>query len=82
MLAGSSDDLVRAARQRLKYWDIPDTVIEELERTGTPRRTITLPSHQSSISTRTAARRGLGPRTRDHRKSGSIRATTASTMVV
>jgi membrane fusion protein, copper/silver efflux system len=52
MMRGSSDDLLRAARQRLKYWDIPDSAIEELERTGTARRTITLVSPIAGVVTK------------------------------
>jgi len=36
------EDLVSAARQRLRLFDVPESLIEELERTGTPRRTVTL----------------------------------------
>jgi Cu(I)/Ag(I) efflux system membrane fusion protein len=52
MLRGSSDDLVRSARQRLKYWDIPDAAIDELERTETVRRTIALVSPISGVVTK------------------------------
>jgi Cu(I)/Ag(I) efflux system membrane fusion protein len=52
MLRGSSDDLVRSARQRLKYWDIPDAALEQLERTGEARRTITLVSPISGVVTK------------------------------
>ena len=51
MMQGSGNDLVASARQRLAYWDIPDSTIEELERTGTPRRTITLVSPISGVVT-------------------------------
>lgn len=34
--------LVEAARARLRLWDVTDAQIEELERTGQPRRTLTL----------------------------------------
>ena len=37
-----AESLVAAARERLTLWDITDAQIEELERTGQPRRTLTL----------------------------------------
>jgi len=37
-----ADALVSAARDRLRLWDITDAQIEELERTGQPRRSLTL----------------------------------------
>lgn len=37
-----ADALVSAARDRLRLWDISDAQIEQLERTGQPRRTLTL----------------------------------------
>lgn len=41
--------LAAAARQRLKYWDIPDSQIAELERTGQAKRTLTLVSPAGGI---------------------------------
>ncbi len=38
--AGSS--LLRAAREKLEFWDIPDEQLAELERTGKARRTLTI----------------------------------------
>jgi RND family efflux transporter MFP subunit len=35
-------DLVEAARRRLRLFDVPESQIAELERTGTPQRTVTL----------------------------------------
>jgi membrane fusion protein, copper/silver efflux system len=37
-----AESLVSAARERLALWDISDAQIRELERTGQPRRTLTL----------------------------------------
>lgn len=37
-----ADSLVSSARERLKLWDISDEQIAELERTGEPRKTLTL----------------------------------------
>ena len=39
---GNSTDLVDAARRRLRLWDITDAQIDEVLRTGQPRRTLTL----------------------------------------
>jgi Cu(I)/Ag(I) efflux system membrane fusion protein len=40
--AARARDLLDAARRRLAYWDIPAEVIAEVERSGTPRRTLPL----------------------------------------
>jgi len=50
-LAGPGDDLVAAARRRLELWDIPKPEIDELERTATPRRTLTLTSPIQGVVT-------------------------------
>jgi multidrug efflux pump subunit AcrA (membrane-fusion protein) len=36
------EDLLKAARRRLELFDVPETLIKEIERTGTPKRTVTL----------------------------------------
>lgn len=41
--------LLAASRERLTLWDISEAQIEELERTGTPRRTLTLYSPFTGI---------------------------------
>jgi multidrug efflux pump subunit AcrA (membrane-fusion protein) len=46
--AGASD-LVRATRQRLRLWDISDAQIDEILRTGTARRALTLHAPVSGI---------------------------------
>ena len=46
---GSSQRLLAAARQRLKYWDIPDSQIERLKRTGEVQKTLTLVSPVNGI---------------------------------
>jgi Cu(I)/Ag(I) efflux system membrane fusion protein len=51
-LAGSGDELVQAARERLKLWDVPESVIEELERTGKPQKTLTMVSPISGVVTK------------------------------
>ncbi len=40
----SGNDLLEAARRRLRYWDVPQGAIERLEQTGEPQRTLTLRS--------------------------------------
>jgi Cu(I)/Ag(I) efflux system membrane fusion protein len=38
----SADELLRSARRRLAYWEIPESEIAQIERTGEVRRTLTL----------------------------------------
>jgi len=38
----SASDLLMSARRRLAYWDIPETEIAEIERSGEVRKTLTL----------------------------------------
>ena len=38
----SADELLRSARRRLAYWDIPEREIADIERTGAVQRTLTL----------------------------------------
>lgn len=45
----SSGRLLAAARQRLEYWDIPDSQIEKLKRTGEVQKTLTLVSPVNGI---------------------------------
>ena len=52
MMNASGEDLVASARRRLEYWDISESTIEQLERTGKPRRTITLASPISGVVTK------------------------------
>lgn len=47
-LAGSSV-LVESAQRRLRYWDISDEQIRELERTGVPTKTLTIYSPADGI---------------------------------
>jgi RND family efflux transporter MFP subunit len=44
-----SQRLLAAARQRLKYWDIPNSQIEHLRRTGEVQKTLTLMSPVNGI---------------------------------
>lgn len=40
----SADDLLTSARRRLAYWDIPESEIRDIERTGRVRKTLSLRS--------------------------------------
>jgi Cu(I)/Ag(I) efflux system membrane fusion protein len=51
-LAGSGDELVESARERLRLWDVPDSVLDELQRTGKPQKTLTLVSPISGVVTK------------------------------
>jgi len=44
-------DLLQAARRRLQLFDVPESFLQELERTGQPRRTVTLVSPASGVVT-------------------------------
>jgi Cu(I)/Ag(I) efflux system membrane fusion protein len=50
--AGAGDDLVTAARERLKLWDIPEAEIRRLERTGKAQRTVTIYAPMSGVVTK------------------------------
>jgi membrane fusion protein, copper/silver efflux system len=54
-----ADLLVRAARERLRLLDVPPSVLEQLEQTGTPTRTITLRSPASGVVTERTAYEGM-----------------------
>jgi RND family efflux transporter MFP subunit len=47
----ATEDLLAAARRRLQLFDVPDAVIAELDRSGTPRKTVTLLAPASGIVT-------------------------------
>jgi Cu(I)/Ag(I) efflux system membrane fusion protein len=49
---GAGDDLVDSARQRLKLWDIPEAEIERLEKTGKPKKTLTLNAPMTGVVTK------------------------------
>lgn len=51
-LASSGDDLVQSARDRLELWDVPDSVLEELTRTGRAKKALTLVSPISGVVTK------------------------------
>jgi Cu(I)/Ag(I) efflux system membrane fusion protein len=48
----AGDDLVAAARRRLELWDIPESAIEALEKTGKPRKDLTLYAPMSGVVTK------------------------------
>lgn len=60
-----AESLVAAARERLALWDISDKQIQELERTGQPRRTLTLysPFNGVVIERNTFAGQYISPET-------------------
>jgi Cu(I)/Ag(I) efflux system membrane fusion protein len=49
---GAGEDLVESARERLKLWDIPESEVERLERTGKPTKTLTLYAPMSGVVTK------------------------------
>jgi RND family efflux transporter MFP subunit len=51
--------LLEAARQRLKYWDIPDSQINALEQTGEVKKTLTLVSPVNGIVTKRLVTQGM-----------------------
>ena len=51
--------LLAASRQRLKYWDIPDSQIAELEETGQVKKTLTLVSPVNGIVTKREVTQGM-----------------------
>jgi RND family efflux transporter MFP subunit len=51
--------LLAAARQRLKFWDIPDGQIDALEQTGEVKKTLTLNSPVNGIVTKRLVTQGM-----------------------
>lgn len=47
--SGSAEELLESARRRLRYWDIPEAEIRLIERSATPRRTLTLTAPASGL---------------------------------
>jgi multidrug efflux pump subunit AcrA (membrane-fusion protein) len=58
-ISKGGESLFRAARMRLELWDIPETVIERLLRTGEVRKTLTLYAHSRGVVTTLMAREGM-----------------------
>lgn len=50
--ARAGDDLVTAARERLKLWDVPEAEIRRLEQNGRAQRTVTLYTPMSGVVTK------------------------------
>ncbi len=44
-----AESLVKASRQRLEYWDIPESAIRELEQSGKVRKTLALEAPHSGV---------------------------------
>ena len=47
--ARGADELLQSARRRLAYWDVPDSEIERIERTGEVQRTLMLRASASGV---------------------------------
>ncbi len=59
LLARDAQAMVKAARQRLKLWDVSDAQIDKIEKTGTPVRTLTIYSPASGYVVQKAALQGM-----------------------
>jgi Cu(I)/Ag(I) efflux system membrane fusion protein len=59
MLSEDAKALVEAARQRLRYFDISDSQIEKIEKTGTPIRTLTVYAPASGYVVEKMALQGM-----------------------
>jgi membrane fusion protein, copper/silver efflux system len=49
---GAGDDLVESARERLRLWDISESEIDRLERSGKPTKNLTLYSPMTGVVTK------------------------------
>jgi len=49
--SSSGSELLESARKRLRLWDIPESALQELERSGTPTKSIAIPSPVSGVVT-------------------------------
>jgi Cu(I)/Ag(I) efflux system membrane fusion protein len=58
-LQGSGADLLDAARRRMALWDVPDSELQELERTGQVRKDLTLRSPITGVVTAKTAVEGI-----------------------
>ncbi|MBZ0159499.1 MAG: efflux RND transporter periplasmic adaptor subunit [bacterium] len=57
-IASGAETLVNASKRRLQYWDISDEEIADLERTGTPRKSVTIDSPITGVVIEKMAVRG------------------------
>lgn len=58
-LQGSGADLLEAARRRMALWDVPEAELQELERTGQVRKSLTLRSPITGVVTAKTAVEGI-----------------------
>jgi Cu(I)/Ag(I) efflux system membrane fusion protein len=58
-LQGSGADLLEAARRRMSLWDVPEAELQELERTGQVRKSLTLRSPITGVVTAKTAVEGI-----------------------
>jgi Cu(I)/Ag(I) efflux system membrane fusion protein len=49
---GAGDDLVESARERLRLWDIPESEVDRLEKTGKPTKNLTMYSPMTGVVTK------------------------------
>jgi len=59
MVSADTENMLNAARQRLKFWDISDAQIKKIEQTGKPVRTLTLYSPVNGYVIQKTAIRGM-----------------------
>lgn len=57
-VVSGAETLVNASKRRLQYWDISDEEIADLERTGTPRKSVTIDSPITGVVIEKMAVRG------------------------
>ncbi|KAB2960913.1 MAG: efflux RND transporter periplasmic adaptor subunit [Candidatus Methylomirabilis oxygeniifera] len=57
-IVSGAETLVHASKRRLQYWDISDEEIADLERTGTPRKSVTIDSPITGVVIEKMAVRG------------------------
>ena len=58
-VSGTADSLVNSARRRLELWDIPESVIRSLEKTGKAQKTVVLRAPVTGFVTHMNAREGV-----------------------
>jgi Cu(I)/Ag(I) efflux system membrane fusion protein len=58
-LAGSGKELLEAARRRMELWDVPPAELDQIERSGQVRRTLTLRSPISGVVTAKSVVEGI-----------------------
>ncbi|MDG4475803.1 efflux RND transporter periplasmic adaptor subunit [Thiovibrio frasassiensis] len=58
-IAASGSRLLEASRKRLRYWDISEAQIKNLEKTGTAKKTLTLYAKNSGVITQKKISEGM-----------------------